>query len=303
MIGFIGFGEAAYEMAKGLAQEGVKGMIAFDPQLQHPVSDVNIERKMMEVGVAPCFQATEVTLKKELIIAAVPAQFALSACETVKESLTASHLYVDVSASSPTVKKSIAEVVAESKGRSVDGAMLGPLTVNQHKVPMLVSGNGAHSFKKQMEPYGMNISFVSEQAGDASSIKLMRSIYMKGTAALLIELMEASKKLKVEAQVLASIKETMEAAPFEQVANQLVTGTAIHSERRAIELDGSLEMLEQLGVNDVMSQASKAKLEYVSGLDLRNSFNGIRPSDWQEVVHVMTTKKQLIKEGGHNASQ
>ncbi|MED4128130.1 NAD(P)-binding domain-containing protein [Shouchella miscanthi] len=162
MIGFIGFGEAAYEMAKGLTQEGVTGIIAYDPLLKQPDMSLTIEKKMTAVGVTPCSDAKEVAMKRSLLIAAVPAQFALAACEAVEEDLTAAHLYVDVSASSPTVKKTIAEKVAKSNGKSVDAAMLGPLTVNQHKVPMFISGDGAHVFKKQLDPYGMNITVVSE---------------------------------------------------------------------------------------------------------------------------------------------
>lgn len=299
MIGFIGFGEAAYEMAKGLRQEGVTDMMAFDPLLQQPENGLN--KKMRELSITPCFEAIDIARKRELLIVAVPAQYALAACESIKDQLTPAHLYIDVSASSPTVKKRIAQVVAEAGAESVDAAMLGPLTVNQHKVPMYVSGTGAQHFKQQMDRYGMNITVVSHSAGDASSIKLMRSIYMKGSAALLVELMEASQKLNVADQVLTSIKETMEANSFEQIANQLVTGTAIHSERRAIELEGSLEMLAELGINCSMTKASQAKLNYISQLDLRNTFQGTRPKQWQEVVQAMKENKQTIREEDHHA--
>ncbi|MBM7839082.1 3-hydroxyisobutyrate dehydrogenase-like beta-hydroxyacid dehydrogenase [Alkalihalobacillus xiaoxiensis] len=299
MIGFIGFGEAAYEMAKGLAQEGLTDMVAFDPLLQQPES--GIEKKMKELDVSPCFEAKDVARQRKDLIVAVPAQYALNACESIKEQLTAAHLYIDVSASSPTVKKKIAQVVAEAGAESVDAAMLGPLTVNQHKVPMYSSGTGAQSFKDKMERYGMNITIVSNEAGDASSIKLLRSIYMKGTAALLVELVEASQKLNVADQVLTSIKGTMEANPFEQVVNQLVTGTAIHSKRRAIELEGSLELLTELGMNHLMTEASKAKLDYISQFELRNAFQGTRPDDWQEVVQVIAKAKQSMQKGGVNA--
>ncbi|MED4128129.1 DUF1932 domain-containing protein [Shouchella miscanthi] len=126
---------------------------------------------------------------------------------------------------------------------------------------------------------------------------------MKGTAALLIELMEASRELKVEDQVLASIKETMEAVPFEQLVNQLVTGTSIHSERRSIELEGSLELLDQFSINSVMTQASKTKLDYVSQLGLRQSFKGKRPSTWQDVIDEMKVKHQASKAGEYHASK
>lgn len=60
--------------------------------------------------------------------------------------MSGSKIYVDVSASTPNVKKNIANNLTESNSLFVDAAMLGSLVQYQHKVPMLVSGPGAVTF-------------------------------------------------------------------------------------------------------------------------------------------------------------
>lgn len=285
VIGFIGFGEAGLEMAKGLISEGMEGIRAYDPILQSDGENNVLKDVMSSHGIVPCFHAEDVMKSVSIILSAVPAQFALAACESVQDKLNQAHLFVDVSASPPKVKQQIAEKVGNAGGLFVDAAMLGPLTVNQHKVPMLISGSGAEKFESLMKPYGMNISVISEQAGDASSIKLMRSIFMKGTATLLVEVLEASRRLKVEDKVLQSIQKTIEDVPFEKLVNQLVTGTSIHSKRRSVELEGSLEILDQLNLNNEMTKASKNKLEYLTMLNIKEYFASKRPKTWQELLN------------------
>ena len=43
-----------------------------------------------------------------------------------------------------------------------------------------------------MAPYHMDITLAGEKAGSASAIKLVRSIFMKGIASLMIEMLEGA---------------------------------------------------------------------------------------------------------------
>src|SRR5699024_4048780 len=123
-------------------------------------------------------------------------------------------------------------------------AIMGPVIVYGHKVPILISGKGSDTLKEYLNRFGMNITEVSEIPGNASAIKLIRSIYMKGISAILIEMLEAANKFEVEELVIHSISETLDSKSFEETMNRLVTGTAVHAERRSKELGGTIEMLE-----------------------------------------------------------
>ncbi|QQK81719.1 NAD(P)-dependent oxidoreductase [Salicibibacter cibi] len=283
-VGFIGFGEAGFELASGLDSESIDNLVAYDAFCDDPKFGAKVKNRADKANVHLVNRPENVVEKANTIFVAVPTQFALEVCKEIKERINEDILYVDVSASNPDIKKEIDELVTCANGKFVDAAMLGPLTVHQHKVPMVASGGGTQTFIERMEPYGMNIQEVSKKAGDASSIKLLRSIYMKGTAALLIELLEAARTLNVEEPVIYSLEETMAASPFRKTLNQLVTGTSIHAERRAEELEGSLIMLEELKLGSKLTAAVKDKLEYVSKLNVREQFGGDRPEKWETVI-------------------
>ena len=143
-----------------------------------------------------------------------------------------------------------------------------------------------------MTPYGMDITKVSENPGDASAIKLVRSIYMKGVAALYLELLEAAHEFNIEELVLDSISETMDSKSFKETMNRLVTGSSIHALRRSIELDGSIQMLEASNLNSVMSKAAKNKLERLATFNLKEKFKGQKPNHWLKKL-VKRTKKKI----------
>lgn len=140
---------------------------------------------------------------------------------------------------------------------------------------------------KVMNAYGMNITKISDQPGDASALKLIRSIYMKGIVGLLIEFLEISKKYNVEHQVISSLSDTIDSKSFEETMNRLVTGSALHAKRRAVELLGSIEMLDEAEIDASMSRAAQQKLERLADFHFAERFDGVKPASWEEVIDVM----------------
>lgn len=118
--------------------------------------------------------------------------------------------------------------------------MLGSLPKDKHQVPITASGNGAEKFRELMTPWGMRITLAGEKAGSASAIKLVRSIYMKGIASLMIEMLQAADAYGVADEVVASVSKSMDGISFTSHLDRLVTGSALHCTRRAAELKGSI---------------------------------------------------------------
>ncbi len=59
-------------------------------------------------------------------------------------------------------QKKLTQIYKEKNAFFVDAAMLGPLPVYKHKVPISASGNGVDRLISLMTPYGMDITKVSE---------------------------------------------------------------------------------------------------------------------------------------------
>lgn len=286
-IGFIGFGEAAYNISLGFGKEGLTGILAYDAMAGDPVMGKLVQSRAGEAGVTLLGTAREVAKQCDMIFAAVPSSFTLDVCDSVKDVLDSGKIYADVSASTPAVKEQIWNAVRRTGVLFVDAAMLGSLPKDRHQVPITASGNGAEAFKEKMTPYGMKITTAGEKEGAASAIKLVRSIYMKGIAALMIEMVQAADAYGVADQVISSISESMDGIPFPSHLDRLVTGSAIHCHRRAAELKGSIAMLEECGLGSEMTIAAKEKLEHLEPYGFAERYVEKKPEGWSDIIRAM----------------
>jgi 3-hydroxyisobutyrate dehydrogenase-like beta-hydroxyacid dehydrogenase len=292
-LGFIGFGEAAFNIAKGLGDEGLKGIIAYDKFWNvAPQSELICKRaEEANVELAPSLQA--MIDKSEIILSAVSADMAVSLAQAAKPFLKKDQIYVDINATSPMTKEEVDSIISPV-ALFVDGAVMGPVPNYRHKVPISVSGSGAGAFAEKLASYGMNITLMEAPAGSASASKMFRSIFMKGFVALLLEMLFAAHKYQVEDDVLLSVKATLTAGPLLEVINGLVGRGVIHSERREHEMDEVVATLETLKVDGIMSKATKSKLRWVTELGLKEYFKGVPPKDFHEIFVPLDRKKKSV---------
>lgn len=289
-IGFIGYGEAAFNISLGLGGEGITGIRANDAMMEHEVMGKQVHSRAEQAGVMLVSSAKEVAEWADVLFAAVPSSFTMGVCQEVKDCLRAGQLYVDVSASTPATKEAVWEQIKDSGVLFVDAAMLGSLPKDKHRVPITASGNGSEKFKETMTPYGMQITLAGEKAGAASAIKLVRSIYMKGIAALMIEMLQAADAYNVSGEVVASIAKSMDGIPFTSHLDRLVTGSALHCARRAAELKGSIAMLAEVDIASDMTEAAKHRLEALESYDFAERYIDKKPEGWAEIIKTIREK-------------
>ena len=212
-LGFIGFGEAAYNIASGLKGEGFEDIAAYDKFWNiEPQSDL-IEKRAKETDVKlfPSIQA--LVENSDMILSAVSADMALSLAQEAKPFLDKGQIYVDLNATSPMTKEAVDSIISPV-ALFVDCAVMGPVPPYKHKVPVSVSGSGAKMFSEAMAPYGINITLMDAPAGSASASKMFRSIFMKGFVMLILEMLVAAHEYKVADDVLMSVKKRLRQGHF-----------------------------------------------------------------------------------------
>ncbi|MDI6707145.1 MAG: NAD(P)-dependent oxidoreductase [Firmicutes bacterium] len=283
-VGFIGFGEAAYNIAKGLKEEGISEVTAYDKFWNIEPQAAIIGKRAKDANIALAPSLAEMIEKSDFIFSAVSANLALPLAKEAQPYLKEGKCFADLNAASPMTKEAVSEVVLETGASFVDAAVMGPVPVYKHKVPISVCGNGARHFQETFSAYGMDITYMGEKPGSSSASKMFRSIFMKGFVTILLETVIASHKYRVEDDVLSSIQKTLEEGPFLEVINNLLTRGVIHSARREHEMEEVIATLQSLGVDYTMSEGTKNKLRWCTQMGFKEYFQGVPPQDFHQIL-------------------
>eukprot|EP00130_Batrachochytrium_dendrobatidis_P008696 XP_006683571.1 hypothetical protein BATDEDRAFT_29059 [Batrachochytrium dendrobatidis JAM81] len=289
IIGFIGLGEAAFHICSGLKGEGIDVIYSYDVQSEHPVAGPIIHQRSKEAGVILVGSLEELLKKSTTIFCATSAKYAVSIAKEVAEEINPEQIYIDLNSASPSVKKEVGSIINSKGGKFVDGAIMEPVPPHKHRVPILASGDGAKQLEQQLNEYGMRITFLNQDAGSSSAMKMCRSIFMKGFTALLLETLRASYKFGIDKEILKSIERTLTNQPFEELINLLITRTAIHAERRVTEMDEVINTLQDIQTSSRMSQQTKATLQEIINNDLKGFFSNTVPNSYTDVLEGLET--------------
>lgn len=286
-IGFIGFGEAAFHIAKGLCEAGVTGISAYDINTHSPTLGPRIQERASIAGIHLVDSSESLARASEVLLSTVTANAAIEAAEQTAPFLGRHHLYADMNSVSPAAKQSIKLIVAERGAGFVEAAIMAPVPPHGHRVPILLGGAEAQTFKELMTPYGMRLEIVSREVGAAAATKMFRSIIVKGLEALIFECVLGASRYGAEQRVFDSLGETFPGIDWNALANYMIGRVVVHGERRAREMEEVAETLRSLGIEPLMAQATAERMDWSAQLDLRGRFQGREPKNYHEVLEAL----------------
>ena len=289
-LGFVGFGEAAFHLAKGLREAGgVKRTVAFDIHLHTPGLGEKIQERAKETDTGLVEFLAALAAGADVIISAVTADQAADAARQTAPYLTSHHIYADLNSVSPRTKQRIGEIVTRSGARFVEIAVMGPIPPQLHKTPMLLGGAAATEFQELFAPYGMRMDVVStDEIGRAAAVKMFRSVIYKGLEALIFECVLGASQYGAEPRVFASLAESFPGIDWKKLADYMVGRVVVHGERRAREMDEVARTLEELGIEPIMAAATARRMDWAADLGLRDKFGGEFPKTYREVLDAIS---------------
>ncbi|MGH8325789.1 MAG: DUF1932 domain-containing protein [Steroidobacteraceae bacterium] len=291
-LGFIGFGEAAFWIARGLRGEGVTRLVAYDLHTPTPGRGELIRERAAEAGVTLLQHPAAVPAECDIVISAVTVVAAGSVGQEAALNLKPRHLYVDVNSVSPAVKKAIGEAVAGSGAKFVEAAVMSTVPPLGHGAPMLLCGPGAADFAARMTPLGMKLEVLDGPLGSAAAIKMFRSVIIKGLEALMLECVLAAEQFGAASRVFDSVTASIPGIDWNQLAHYMVGRTALHAERRAHEMMEVAATLADLGVEPIMASATAKRIGTCVPLDPKMRFNGREPVHYGHVVRAFKEEGQ-----------
>lgn len=286
----IGFGEAGQALVEGLRGEGVESFAAWDILFPDAARGARLRAAAERLGVRIAADCPGALRGAGIVISAVTASSNLAAAQSAVPGLAGRPFYLDINSVSPQRKRDAARIVGD-RARFADVAVMAPVHPLLHKTPMLVAGPAAAELVPVLRSCGMAAEDAGAEVGDASGMKMVRSVMIKGLEALTQECFLAARAAGVEGRVIASLKQTFPTLDWAQMADYNLERMASHGIRRAAEMREVAATLEELGVEPLMTSGTIERQQRTGDANLKDAFGGKVPQDRAAILAALRKKR------------
>ena len=218
-------------------------------------------------GVAIAVDIPSTVRGADLVLSLVGASSAASVLGDALPAMDAGGIFVDMNTSGPDDKRQLAERAAERGIPFVDAAIMAPVPRARIDTPLLLSGPGVGGLSPILRELGIPATDVGPEPGAAARLKLLRSIFMKGLAAVVVESVNAAEVFGAEDWLIDQIASELGASGRGAVQH-LLDGTTKHAVRRELEMVEARAFLETLGAPHPMTDGT---IEWLRAIADKNS--------------------------------
>jgi 3-hydroxyisobutyrate dehydrogenase len=250
VVAVLGLGEAGSRYAADLLAEGVTvfgydpafagNALAGLPALAGPPGRGRPEG--LRLTTSPQDASSGADLVLSLNSSNVAEQVARDAGPGLREGT----VFADLNTASPEAKRRIAHALDGTGALFTDVAVMAPVPRAGLRTPLTLSGPGRGRLARFLEQFGVPVEDAGAQPGAAAGRKLLRSVFMKGLAAVVLESLDIAAKAGLEDWMRRQIVSEFTAAD-EALVTRLVQGTRKHAARRLDEMRAAAEFAAELG--------------------------------------------------------
>ena len=282
-FGLIGFGEAGSAIASSLIQ--------MKPDLSIAAYDKNFADDTVEIaplnGVYFASNPAELAAHSDVIISVVTADEATNAITDIAPYLQSHHIIGDGNSVSPGTKRHNASLIEGKAAGYIDIAIMAPIHPRGHRTPFLISGKDKAVISPFFTELDFQFEWEGEDIGEASIVKMLRSILIKGMECIVTESVTASQELGLDTRILQSAGKTLGIDDMLGFADYVMERAAVHGRRRAAEMREVAKTLEELGLSNEMAAATARYQDQIADMNLSSLFNGDVPADRAELALAM----------------
>ncbi|MEM0978239.1 MAG: DUF1932 domain-containing protein [Pseudomonadota bacterium] len=279
---FIGFGEAGTAFVTNWSEAAKASTRGFDIKSKRP--GVLTER-YDSFGVRECFSSEEAVRDADVVFSLVTADQAATAAQEAASSVQAGMLFLDCNSCSPGTKRSNRDVIERAGARYVDVAVMAPVHPALNKVPLHLSGPHADAAAQVLSDLGMTPTVLEGDVGYASSVKMIRSIMIKGMEALTAQCFLAATKAGVDDRILASLEKSFPGFGWEARGGYNLERMIQHGIRRAAEMEEVAITVSELGLPNEMVAATVIWQRRIGELQLTAA-----SEDYRELSEILNAK-------------
>ncbi len=269
-IAFIGFGEAARAFVATLAPAGALGFAAFDI-LTPRGRDQAVREAAAKLGVRVAADPAEAVEGADWVFSAVTAADSLDAGKSVAALLGPGQVFIDINSVSGGRKEETAAIVTAAGAAYLDMAVMAPVHPKGHRTPVLIAGPQALEMGHRLGLLGFDLEVVGDRIGDATTIKMLRSMFVKGLEAVTVQTLLAARAAGRFDEIYASLSKSFPGLGWPDFPKYLVERVTRHGVRRAAEMRESAVTMAELGfaAGHDMAMAVASLQQEVGDLGLR----------------------------------
>ncbi|WP_342619473.1 NAD(P)-binding domain-containing protein [Rhodoferax sp. GW822-FHT02A01] len=255
LFALIGMGEVGRCYARPLKEAG------YDLVLCDPRPSTASQQMADEWGI-PIHQSIGEWVKEaNWVISCVTGSHALAVVEQALAHIGSQTRICDMTTASPTTKRTALALCEKADVAYVDTAIMGAISLSLIKTPLLSAGKHADEFSTLLEKAGGKVTVIQDgKAGDAISLKILRSIFTKGMEALSVEMLMAAETQGVREKLFELLSD-IDNTPLRTFINMLVRTHVIHAKRRAHEVHDAAEELASHGLPSAVLPGIEARFQ------------------------------------------
>ena len=260
-VAVIGFGEAGSVVAEGCVAGAKKLQTpmechAWDIRMRDPAPKAALQKAANAIGVmlhdSPGEWLGEMDVVFSLVFGTVAKEVALEILPHLRKGAE----YIDLTTSVPADMLAASEAFLAREVGFIDGTSLGSFRSNGVRAPFVLSGLNVEAWSSWMNSLGFNTTPVPGKPGNASSVKLLRSVVAKGLEALAVECFVTAERLGLRQSMMNAFND-FNLRPFTAALEDMGGSHIPHCKRRLDEIDHVLGMLGAAGVDATMTRASR----------------------------------------------
>jgi 3-hydroxyisobutyrate dehydrogenase len=214
---------------------------------------VALGREARRLDVAIEGRYTAALGEADLVICAVQGEHALEAARSAAAVLKKGAHYLDLCTVTGRMSDEDRQPIEAAGGRYIDIAVMGGFFKQGIKAPMLVAGEDAEPVVAWMNASGFEAKVLGPRPGSASSVKMIRSVLIKGVEALGVEAYVTAERQGILKEVMACMGD-VDAIGFANFVAMLVQTHIVHAHRRWEEMGLVGRTLRETGVEPLMTE-------------------------------------------------
>lgn len=242
-VAVLGLGEAGSIYAADLARRGVP-VTAADPAVT-----------AVPAGVTQAAGIADAVHGADLVLSLVGGAAAGAVLGEALPAMAPAALFADMNTAGPGEKRQLAERADRHGILFVDVAIMAPVPRARILTPLVLSGAGADELLSVLTGWGIPGTSAGGEAGVAAELKLLRSVFMKGLAATVLESVTAAGAVGAGDWIIDQIASELGPSGHSLVA-RLLEGSRLHAVRREEEMRQARSFLESLGAAHPMTDGT-----------------------------------------------